>query len=90
MSDTNPNLTDSQRNLLAAFRREMEDVSGEIMAEIRQLRQEQTERHAEGLKREKSLFEGFKNDLRRHALGLLALAGMSDEEIAEWQRKKGR
>jgi hypothetical protein len=91
MSGTNnDNLSDTQKRLLVAMRSEMIEVSASIMAEIDRLRQENERLHQERVQREDQLFARFRSDIKRHALGLLGLAQMSDEEIDDWLRKKGK
>lgn len=73
MSD---NLTESQRRLLQAMRREMDEVSAPIMAEVNALRKEQTERHEQGVK--ERLERAAK--LKRHINGILYALGLIDKE----------
>lgn len=76
MSD---DLTDSQRNLLAAVKREVAAVGDEVKAEIEKLREEQRERHEAGIHQavneEQIKYAKLKQTVRRIANSLLALIG---------------
>lgn len=75
-------LTDSQQRLLAAMQ---QIISAPILAEIQALREENDRLH----QRERDdKNQRFRRDVKRHALGLLRLVGMSDKEIDEWMKKK--
>jgi hypothetical protein len=69
----NDNLTDSQRNLLKAMRREMVEVTDPILKEIQALR-EQNDRMR------KAENDGLRRAVIRFAKGLLALVGKEDDK----------
>lgn len=79
MSD---NLTDSQRNLLAAMKREMVAVGDDVKAEIAKLREEQRARHEAGIHQavneQQIKYAKLKQTVRRIAGSLLALIGGDD------------
>lgn len=66
------NLSDSKRKLLAAMRREMEEVAAPIMAEIQKLRDEQRERHEASVRQRAAQ----NNQIKRHIHGILAALGL--------------
>ena len=65
------------------MRREMVEVSDDIMAKIEQLRQENDALHQAHARRQEDFLTRFKQDIRRHAFGLLGLVGVGDDEIDE-------
>lgn len=70
------NLTDSQRNLLKAIRREMVEVTQPVLDEVAKLRDEQRARHEAGKKQE---HDNLKRAVIRFAKGLLAVVGRDEE-----------
>jgi hypothetical protein len=81
MSDDN--LTDSQRRIVAAMRREMVEIADGIKAEIEKLRQEQRERHQQG--EADAELERLRQEVKRKALGLLGIIGLTEDDLAAWK-----
>jgi len=71
----NDNLTDSQRNLLKAMKREMVEVTEPVLKEIEALRREQRELHERGKLEE---YHALRRFVVRMAKSLLALFGDKD------------
>jgi hypothetical protein len=84
MSDDN--LTDSQRRIVAAMRREMVEIADGIKAEIEKLRQEQKERHQQG--EADAELERLRQEVKRKALGLLGIIGLTPEDLDAWKMKQ--
>ena len=82
----NDNLTDSQRKIVAAMKREMVEIADEIKAEIEQLRREQKERHQRG--EADAELERLRQEVKRKALGLLGIIGLTEDDLAAWQAKR--
>jgi copper oxidase (laccase) domain-containing protein len=84
------NLTDSQRRLLAvllpAVKREMVEIGDEIKAEIDKLRQEQKERHEQGV--HDAELDRLKQEVKRKALGLLGSIGLTADDLAAWMMRQ--
>ena len=83
----NDNLTESQRRLVAAMKREIVQVRDDIMAEIEKLRQEQKERHQQG--EADAELERLRQEVKRKALGLLGIIGLTRDDLDAWQVKRG-
>jgi hypothetical protein len=82
----NLNLTDSQKRIVLALKREMVEISDEIKAEIEKLRQEQKERHQQG--EADAELERLRQEVKRKALGLLGIIGLTADDLAAWKMKQ--
>lgn len=63
----------------------MVEIADGIKAEIEKLRQEQKERHQQGADAE---LEHIRQEVKRKALGLLGIIGLTPDDLAQWKMKQ--
>lgn len=86
LSDTQRMLLQAVRHETTLLRREVVEVSEDIKAEIEKLRQDQKERHEQGV--HDAELEHIRQEVKRKALGLLGTIGLTAEDLAAWKVKQ--